>query len=187
MVTTTSALSPLFYTTVWKVIVGRLRMNMFLCATLGVSAITSLAITLTWLAALMHTPGKFPEHDPLQLAVSYFLGSYLGALTLTPVILALRDRVVGSRDVTTVTSIWRSALVRDVISWVVPTLAGLVWSAVSASDEYTRQLMRLALIWPVLGLTWRHGWHGTAVGGMMASFALASTANGPFDLEALKI
>jgi two-component system sensor histidine kinase UhpB len=35
-----------------------------------------------------------------------------------------------------------------------------------------------ALFKGVLGLAWRYGWHGTAVGGMVASIALATTAPG---------
>lgn len=166
---------------------GRLRMPVILVATLCASVITSVMITVTWLAAFTYRPGKFPAHDPLEVAVFCLLGAYLGALTLTPVILALRERFFSARDVLTLKLIWRSALLRDVFWWVVPTLAALAWFAVQTNDDDLRQVTRVALMWPVLGLAWRHGWHGTAVGGMMASFALASTAHGTFDPEALKI
>ncbi|GAA0902853.1 hypothetical protein GCM10009552_07060 [Rothia nasimurium] len=166
---------------------GRLRMHVFLGATFCVSVLTAVTITVTWLAATMNVPGKFPSHEPVQILVSYLLGAYLGALTLTPVILALRERFRANGSLITIHAIWRSTLLRDVIWWVAPTLAALVWFTLSTLDEPSREVARFALLWPVLGLTWRHGWHGTAIGGMMASFALASTASGPFDSDTLKV
>lgn len=166
---------------------GRLCMPVILISTLGVATITSVITTVTWIAALMHMPGKFPGHDPVQVVVSCLLGAYLGALTLTPVILAMRERFRALGEPLKVATVWRSPLLRDVLWWVVPTLAALAYFTQSTTDESLQQAIRLALLWPVLGLAWRYGWHGTAVGGMMASFALASTAHGLLDPETLKV
>lgn len=166
---------------------GRLHMQVIVYASIVASIITAGLITATWMAAFMHDPGKFPAHDPAMVLVSRLVGSYLGALTLTPVILSLRDRYLRRQDVLTVAAVWRSTLLRDVLWWVIPALAVLDWLALTANVESVRQLAQFALLLPVLGLAWRHGWHGTAVGGLLASFALASTAHGLLDNETLKV
>jgi glucose-6-phosphate-specific signal transduction histidine kinase len=161
---------------------GRLHMPVMLGAALGVAIITAGATLLTALAAILNTPtGEWP--DPSTAWPGYFLaytlGSYLGALTLTPTVLALHERflALGGQPVN-VARIWHSALLRDVLAWVLPTLATLTWIAVHTHDVGLQQVARLALIAPVLVLAWRHGWHGTSIGGMAASVALAITAPG---------
>lgn len=167
---------------------GRLRMPMILVATLGASMITAAITTVTLQAALMHSPGKWPEISPVDFFFAYVLGAYLGALTLTPVILALHERVRALGDAPlSLSVIWRSALFRDVFWWVFPALTCMAWLAATTHDDTLRQLARLALLWPVLGLAWRHGWHGTAVGGMGASLALAFTAKGLLDPATIQV
>lgn len=167
---------------------GRLRMPMILVATLGAALITAAITTVTLQAALLHSPGKWPDISPLKFFFAYVLGAFLGALTLTPVILALHERARTLGDAPLSFSvIWRSALFRDVFWWVFPALACMAWLAVSTHDDTLRQACRLALLLPVVGLAWRHGWHGTAVGGMGASLALAITAKGLLDPATIQV
>jgi glucose-6-phosphate-specific signal transduction histidine kinase len=167
---------------------GRLRMPMILMATLGASVITAAITTVTLIAALMHAPGKWPEISPVDFFFAYVLGAFLGALTLTPVILALHERARALGDAPlSLSTIWHSTLFRDVFLWVFPALACMAWLAATTHDDSLRQLARLALLWPVLGLAWRHGWHGTAVGGMGASLALAFTAKGLLDPATIQV
>lgn len=164
---------------------GRLRMPVIIGATFGAALITATFSTLMLSAALAHAPGKWPSVSPVEFFFAYLLGAYMGALTLTPSILALRERFHGLKRPFQLAVIWRSRLLRDVLSWVVPALAVLACVAVVTDNENVRQIARLALLWPVVGLTSRHGWHGTAVGGMAASFALALTTSGQLDRAAL--
>ncbi|HEY4145411.1 MASE1 domain-containing protein [Pinirhizobacter sp.] len=167
---------------------GHLRMPMILAATLGAAVITAAITTVTLIAALLHTPGKWPDLSPVDFFFAYLLGAYLGALTLTPVILALHERFRALHDARlSIAVIWHSALFRDVLWWVLPALAAMAWLAITTQDDVVRQAARLALLWPVLGLAWRHGWHGTAVGGMAASLALAITAKGLLDPATLQV
>ncbi|HMH68966.1 MAG TPA: MASE1 domain-containing protein [Pinirhizobacter sp.] len=167
---------------------GRLRMPMILLATLGAAVITAAITTATLIAALLHSPGKWPEISPVDFFFAYVLGAYLGALTLTPMILALHERVRALHDKTlSISVIWHSPLFRDVFWWVFPALASIAWLAATTHDDTLRQVARLALLWPVLGLAWRHGWHGTAVGGMGASLALAVTAKGLLDPATIQV
>lgn len=161
---------------------GRIRMPVILSAALGAAIITATATLLTAVTAILNTPtGEWPDPNTAWPGyfLAYTLGAYLGALTLTPTVLALRERflALGGQPLS-VTRIWRSALLRDVLGWVLPAMATLTWIAVHTQDEALQQAARLALIGPVLLLAWRHGWHGTAVGGMAASIALAITAPG---------
>lgn len=161
---------------------GRLRMPVILSAALGAAIITAIATLLTALAAILNTPtGEWPDPNTAWPGyfLAYTLGAYLGALTLTPTVLALHERFLALGDQPlSAARIWHSALFRDVLGWVLPTLATLTWIAVHTHDDGLQQAARLALIGPVLVLAWRHGWHGTAVGGMAASIALAITAPG---------
>jgi two-component system sensor histidine kinase UhpB len=157
---------------------GDLRLAMLLWTTLGTSIISAFFTTVRLVLALQHTPGKWPDIVPQHYFFAYLLGAYLGALTLTPMILALRERflALGHKPLTFAT-VWHSPLLRDMLWWVLPALGALAWTAVATHHEGVRLITRLALLCPVLGLAWRHGWHGTALGGMAASVALALTVS----------
>jgi glucose-6-phosphate-specific signal transduction histidine kinase len=162
---------------------GQVRMNLILVAALGVAAITAVATMLTALTAIIHTPtGAWPDPNTgfVGYLCAYFLGAYLGALTLTPTVLALHERFrgLGGKPLT-FSLVWRSPLLRDTLGWVLPVLAVLSWLTMDAGHEGLRQVARFALVLPVLVMAWRHGWHGASVGGMCASIALAVVAPGP--------
>ncbi|UPG95104.1 MASE1 domain-containing protein [Luteibacter aegosomatissinici] len=159
---------------------GHVRMGLMMTATLGCALITAVATTLTLVTALTANPGKWPEISVATYFWAYLLGAYLGALTLTPCLLALRERA-DTVKVLTVASIWRSRLLRDLTGWAVPMLGGLAWLAMATQNDGVRQLARLAILLPVLAMTVRHGWHGSAIGGMFASIALAATGTALLD------
>lgn len=166
---------------------GRLRMPLILVAALGTSVITAASTMIRLMLALQHDPGKWPEASS-QDFFAYLLGAFLGALTLTPVVLAVYERYRDHQDGTmSLSKVWKSSLLRDSIWWVLPTLAGLAWIALATQENGVCQMARLAMLWPVVGLTWRHGWHGAAVGGMSASIALAVTIHGPIDPVAIRV
>lgn len=167
---------------------GHVRMGLILWATVGASIITAVSTTIRLVVALRHVPGKWPDIVVSDYLFAYLLGAYLGALTLTPVVLALRERLFALREEPlTVTAIWRSPLLRDAVWWVLPALSALVWAALSTHSDGIRLAARLALLWPVVGLSWRHGWHGTAIGGLAASVALAIAAQGPLDPATIRV
>lgn len=153
---------------------GGLHVGVFLTATLGCAVVTAISTTLELQAALLSNPGAWPEISASAYFWAYLLGAYLGALTLTPTIVALDERIRAT-GAPNLALLWRSPLVRDLVAWAVPMLGGLVWVALAADHDMLLQTARLALILPMFSLTLRHGWHGTAVGGMLASIALALT------------
>jgi two-component system sensor histidine kinase UhpB len=167
---------------------GSVRMTMLLWATLATSIITALSTTLRLALALQHAPGKWPDIVAGEYFFAYLLGAYLGALTLTPLILAFRERFHALRGAPlTFAAIWRSPLLRDTLCWMLPAFVALTGTALATHHDGVRLVARLALLGPVLGLAWRHGWHGTAVGGMAASMALAITAQGPIDPATIRV
>lgn len=153
---------------------GRLQMGVVLGTTLGCAAITAATTALTLLTALLAAPDAWPDISVGAYFWAYLLGAYLGALTLTPTILALCERAQAQRRVT-LALVWQSRLFRDTAGWALPALAGLAWLAHATNNDIARQLARGAMLLPILSLAWRHGWHGTAIGGMGASIALAIT------------
>ncbi|KAF1008919.1 MAG: hypothetical protein GAK28_00551 [Luteibacter sp.] len=154
---------------------GRVRMGVLLSATLGCAVLTALKTVLTLVTALLSSPDAWPDLSVPLYFWAYVLGAYLGALTLTPVVLALRERMQVSGRVS-LASLWRSPLLRDTMGWALPALAALAWMALATQVDAIRQVARLLMLLPVLMLAWRHGWHGTAVGGMGASIAMAATS-----------
>lgn len=153
---------------------GQLRAGVLLTATLGCALVTAGATTLELEAALLSNPGAWPEISAAAYFWAYLLGAYLGALTLTPTVIAMHERFRAA-GAFRVADLWRSPLARDIIAWAFPLCAGLAWVALATEQDGLRQVARLALLLPIFALTLRHGWHGTAMAGMLASVALAAT------------
>ncbi|MEZ2418501.1 MASE1 domain-containing protein [Luteibacter sp. RCC_6_2] len=154
---------------------GQINMGMIMLATLVCAMITATDNSLV-LATVVMDDGSPAPSPTLPIFLAWALGSYLGALTLTPTIIALRERLAAqSGGVIAWRSIWRSPLTRDAVIIVIPSLA-LLMAAASQTTDGALQCARIAMSIPVVILTWRHGWHGTAIGGMLASIAMASTS-----------
>lgn len=108
----------------------------------------------------------------VQIVFGYFLGNYLGALTLTPAVLAMRSWLGGGFAWSPVL---RSHFLRDVAVGLLPALAVLAWLG-SIGTHDTMQVCRIFMFLPVAWLAWRHGWQGAAIGGGIASCAVAFTS-----------
>ena len=153
---------------------GRVRMSVILTATLACAVISAVSTSVTLATALLAAPEAWPGISVKAYFWAYLLGAYLGALTFAPAVLALYERSEALVQVTWA-SVWRSGLIRDAVSWAVPTLVVLSWLALVTTNDTVRQLARLTMMLPVLGLALRHGWHGSAFAGMGASVALAAS------------
>ncbi|TPG46193.1 hypothetical protein EAH75_16400 [Rhodanobacter glycinis] len=165
---------------------GPVRMGAVLVCTLAVSGLWSLVI----LAALSvaKTSSNFPPIDYGVAAAQYFIGNYLGILTLVPLVLMVWEgRVKRAAS-------WRLAvehalgerLAIEVAAFVVPALALLVWIGLEASGDGSRQVARMLMFLPVIWLALRHGWHGAAVGGTVASIAVVLTMPELYDTSTLQ-
>lgn len=164
---------------------GQLRMGVLLAATLGCSLITAASTSLTMLAALLESPGKWPDMSVPTYFWIFVLGAYLGALTVTPTVLALHERIRRAPGAT-IETLWHSPLFRDFVLVALPLLAGLAWIATTTQDETVRQVARMAMMLPIVFVGWRHGWHGSAIVGMAASVALAATGSALRDPDMIR-
>uniref|UniRef100_UPI00035CEC4A MASE1 domain-containing protein n=2 Tax=Xanthomonas phaseoli TaxID=1985254 RepID=UPI00035CEC4A len=100
-----------------------------------------------------------------QFLIRYWLGSYQGILSfLLPVLLWSPQRRGPAR----------ADLPRDLALSVVLILV-LFYILAYTQDIWARKLLMAALIGPAIFLTRNHGWIGTALGTLLANFALAIT------------
>lgn len=154
---------------------GQIQMGMIMVATL-VCAVINVAVNAVALANVSMGDGSpGPEVDVATL-LEWFLGAYLGALSLTPMILALRERLAAEPSgMATLGAVWRSHLTRDALFVALPVIALLMGVISQLGAGPALQCARMAMALPVVALTLRHGWHGAAIGGMLASLALALT------------
>ncbi|KJV36082.1 hypothetical protein VI08_06275 [Luteibacter yeojuensis] len=156
---------------------GTLNIGVILAATLVCAIVNTAdnALVLSLVELGDGTPAPVPT---VPVLLAWVLGAYLGALTLTPVILAIRERIAAlPGGVVTWRTVKESPLLRDALLFAVPCLALLLLVADGTDDgDSLLTWIRVAMAVPVVALTLRHGWHGAAVGGMLASVAQASTS-----------
>jgi len=154
---------------------GEVNIGMIVLATLLCAAMNATENSVVFSFIVMGDGSPVPSVTA-QIFLAWFLGLYLGALTLTPTILALRERLASQpKGVVTWAAVRHSPLARELALVVVPSLALLLGIA-SQVEGTTLQIVRIAMALPVVALTVRHGWHGTSLGGLMASIAMASTS-----------
>ncbi|NJC01955.1 histidine kinase [Xanthomonas arboricola] len=106
--------------------------------------------------------GGPPIYPVIDLLLRYGAGSYLGVLTLLlPVMLWANWNE----------SPVRSSFPRDVGVAVVVVLSFFFTLSVM-NDPSIRNVLMVAMLVPMVVLTFRHGWRGNALGALLASFAL---------------
>lgn len=138
-----------------------------------IAAVVNAGANTLCFAVMQSSSGEIIPPLTIHIVLTYFLGSYLGALTLAPAFLALRRSFSGWRDASV--AILKSAMARDCATGVLPPLLLLVWMVLAFHNDEMREVARMAMFLPVAWLTLRHGWRGTAVGGMFASVAVQLT------------
>lgn len=142
-------------------------------ALLGCALLVSAAVTLN--SALMLSITPLPHGYVVhwgEVLGRWMLGNYMGILTITPTVLAVRQAMAKHRQS------WMGALLDSTLGWetgglVVPILGLLVWIGLSASPHAnTRQIAQIAMFLPVVWMALRHGWQGASLAGTAASFAI---------------
>jgi len=108
-----------------------------------------------------------------NLSSDYFIGSYLGILTVTPLALLGYQKLAGKKWRELQSGIENSRLVFESVCLGLPVLAFLLWIGFSAPPHsLARQMAQVAMFLPVVWLAFRHGWQGAAAGGAAASCAV---------------
>jgi two-component system, NarL family, sensor histidine kinase FusK len=151
-----------------------------------VSGLWTLVI-LSALAVVKASP-NYPPIDYGVEAARYFIGNYLGILTLVPLVLMVwegRAKRIASWRMA-IEQALRERLAIEVVAFVVPALALLVWIGLEASGDGSRQMARMLMFLPVIWLALRHGWHGAAIGSTVASVAVVLTMPELYDTSTLQ-
>lgn len=165
---------------------GQVQMGAVLLCTLAVSGIW----TLTNAAALSvaFLPPHLPAIDYGVEISRWFVGNFLGILTVVPLVLLVRGAWPkrASTFWATYAQVARSPLIIETVGLFVPALALLVWIGLDARSEGSRQVAQMLMFLPVVALALRHGWHGAAIGGTVASLCIVLTMPEHYDTNTLQ-
>ena len=156
--------------------------NMLLLCTLMASVVWT-GVDMATLS-LMHVSPSQPLPQSGTVASWYFVGFFLGILTVTPLVLLIREELLAAGTRRLWARIAESRLVMDVLCMLLPSLALLVWLASGAAGEASQEAP-IAMFLPVVVLALRHGWRGAAVGGTAASIAVVITMPSLYDSNTL--
>ncbi|HEV2621038.1 MAG TPA: MASE1 domain-containing protein [Frateuria sp.] len=156
--------------------------NLFLLYTLAASAIWT-SVNMATLSLMRLPPGETLPYKG-EVAGWYFIGFFLGILTLVPSVLMVREELLGGGTQRLWARFVESRLAMDAMCLLLPSLALLVWLA-SDTAGAVGQDARVAMFLPVVWLALRHGWRGAAVGGTAASIAVVLTMPRLYDTDTL--
>lgn len=151
---------------------GRVDVRALLTYVLIGATVNALLNTMT-LAMVQMPPGETAPAVTLHIVLDYFLGSFLGALTLAPAVLALWKPGASAADVRR--ALLQRGLARDLAIGAVPSLVLLGGLASHAGSADMAEVARIAVFLPVAWMTLRHGWRGAAVAGTLASVTVQLT------------
>ncbi|HEY0199902.1 MAG TPA: MASE1 domain-containing protein [Rhodanobacter sp.] len=165
---------------------GFVQMGIVLSCTLVVSGIWTLANAAALSVARL--PSSFPPIDFGVELSRWFVGNFLGVLTVAPLVLLVRS--AWSKRAGTVwvslSQVMHSRLILETLALLLPTLALLVWIGLDARSEASRQVAQMLMFLPVVALALRHGWHGVAIGGTAASLCVVITMPEQYDTNTLQ-
>ncbi|KRE90805.1 hypothetical protein ASG87_01325 [Frateuria sp. Soil773] len=165
---------------------GPVRVGAVMACTLAVSAVWTLAYVVTLSTA--RVPASLEPIDYGVEAARWFIGNYLGILTLVPlVLLAWEQRAKWmAKPRAGFARAMQSPLALETATFVLPALAMLVWLGLAAPGESSRSLARLLMFAPVVWLALRHGWYGAAIGVTAASVSVSLTMPALYDPTTLR-
>ncbi|GAB3789120.1 MASE1 domain-containing protein [Dyella agri] len=160
----------------------------------NMSALLACALLLAFLMsgydimmlALTKLPPGYVVHYG-ELAARWWLGNFLGVLTLTPMLLCVYLFCSGHSWMSLGSRLAWNGLLIESGMLLAPILLLLVWVALMApANASVRQLAQIGLFVPVVWLTLRHGWQGAAIGGTLASTAITALMPERYDHHTLQ-
>lgn len=161
---------------------GYVNVSIFLLCTLICASLWTVVNLLT--LSQTKLPVNYPRLDYSVYAARWFIGNFLGVLTLTPLVLCIKEFRIDTAC--SVKQVLSSSLIVEFLSVAIPSLSLLVWLSTSADQESLRQACRVGMFMPVVWLSLRHGWHGAAFGGAAASIAIVFTMPLKYDVGTLQ-
>jgi len=128
-------------------------------------------------------PG-FAMPPPEVIAARWAIGNFLGILTLCPMVLATWDVLNRNTANTLAARIVRSGFLMECLGLAAPIAVAAVLYASHVPSE--QKLAQVMMIVPVVALALRHGWHGAAAGGFVASTAIIIMMPSLYDHDTLQ-
>lgn len=157
-------------------------MVLVLCA--GLAAVAVAGYNTLILSFAPRPPGYAPLHEWM---LRYMLGHFLGILTLTPLIIVLRDATRGRTLRGLALQLRDSRLLVDSVGVLIPALGLLIWMGSRAAlGSDVRYMAQVAMFLPLVVLALRHGWQGAAIGGAAASTAIVVLMPARYDYATLQ-
>ncbi len=134
--------------------------------------------------SVMRLPSDYVWLGLPVYAARWFVGSFTGALAVTPLVFCLREMAMdGALH-------WRrlvdNRLFIESVSIMIPALSMLAWAGMGSGQEGVKQTARMLMFLPVVMLALRHGWKGAAIGGAAASAAVIATMPARYDTGTLE-
>lgn len=159
---------------------------------MGVLLLCMFLVSVVWtlcnLSSLAVTklPAGYPTLHWDVVSSNWFIGNFLGVLTLAPVAVWVRECLAVTPKGARWGQFLESRLLLEGMSTLLPTLALLVWLSFHAGSEMAREAARMAMFLPVIWVAVRHGWQGAAIGGTAASIAVVLTMPTKYELSTLQ-
>jgi two-component system, NarL family, sensor histidine kinase FusK len=140
----------------------------------GAALSMSLAVMLISIVLIhvMRLPAGYKIHN-FELIIHYFIGNYVGILTVTPLALFICQAIKRSGSRLLYRGAADSRLFSDTVIVAFPIFVFLLWLGISTPPHApARQMVQVAMFLPVVWLALRHGSLGAAIGGTVASCAV---------------
>jgi len=150
---------------------GRISIPVLVLCTFACAALWAAMNVLSF--SVMRLPADYAWLGMPVYAARWFVGSFTGALAVTPLVFCLREMAMDGE------LHWRrlvdNRLFVESVSIMIPALAMLAWAGAGSSQEGIKQAARMLMFLPVVVLALRHGWKGVAIGGAAASMSVIAT------------
>jgi glucose-6-phosphate-specific signal transduction histidine kinase len=167
------------FTAVAMPVVWRCRERMSLFPTkrhinIGTLLVCTILVSALWAAANMGilttlklAPGSAPFHLSMFHAVQFFIGNYVGILSIVPLVMVVRQGAKAGHLREQSQRLLKSRLFLECVVLLIPILSLLAWVDINAKDDI-KQIARMAMFLPVAWLVLKHGWRAAAFGGTVA-------------------
>lgn len=155
-------------------------MGALLQCLLWLSTVWALVSHLLYLTGKSTQPGE--GVTPAIGMVLYFLGNYLGMITILPWVLLIRLEDWQGRWRFKFEQLLANRMARDMVLVVLP-LMGALFMVSQVDQEEIVKIARSIMIVPVAWLTLRHGWRASVLGGTFVSTCVCMMFECKVDLE----